>query len=667
MSLLHDPFLTPCGHTFCFGCVTQHLAARNSCPACAAYLTRDRIFPNFLLNKVVAGAVALAGRVRKSAAEQLSDALAAGDSGGLGLRDIDRLLQALWARKQELEQQEAECNLALLLQFLHHSRQEKARKLEELRDELRTLDADISQVESTKGASDGDAGAPGVNCGNGAAGRSAGSGRSLAPAASVSHSTSGVSRASDVSGVSGELAADPVRSRKRRVAAQFEDLQNCYLQLRRCARPPSANAPSTSGCAAAGAAEGSRGGTNDGACGSGAGAAAAAAGAGGAAAAAGANAASAREGANSLAAALAEGAGGSGPAPAAAAGGAGPVGAVLAGGGLAEFSRMLSVFTHCSKLRVIAQLPRASTRQSAAILSSIDFDRDGAIFATAGVSKRISLFEYATVLAHPTTEQHCPACELVTRSKLSCLSWNPYIQAHLVSSDYEGCATLWDTRAGAAVSEWEAHEKRIWSVDCCAADPALFCSGSDDGWVKVWSTKQSGAVAAIDLRANVCCAKYNPACAHEIAVGCADHNVHLFDLRNAARPVHVFTGHRKAVSYVRFIAGSEVVSASTDSTLRLWDARALTPSRTFSGHTNEKNFVGLSVDQDFIACGSETNEVFVYYRAMSKPVARRHFGAPAAGGAEGGLFISAVCWKPRSRTLLAATSLGVVKVMQLTS
>ena len=54
-----------------------------------------------------------------------------------------------------------------------------------------------------------------------------------------------------------------------------------------------------------------------------------------------------------------------------------------------------------------------------------------------------------------------------------------------MSSDYEGCATLWDTRAGAAVSEWEAHEKRIWSVDFCAADPALFCSGSDDGWVKV--------------------------------------------------------------------------------------------------------------------------------------------------------------------------------------
>lgn len=68
-------------------------------------------------------------------------------------------------------------------------------------------------------------------------------------------------------------------------------------------------------------------------------------------------------------------------------------------------------------------------------------------------------------------------------------------------------------------------------------------------------------------------------------------------------------GHRKAVSYVRYLNNSELVSASTDSTLRMWDTKACTAARTFSGHNNEKNFVGLSVDADFIACGSESNEV----------------------------------------------------------
>lgn len=60
---------------------------------------------------------------------------------------------------------------------------------------------------------------------------------------------------------------------------------------------------------------------------------------------------------------------------------------------------------------------------------------------------------------------------------------------------------------------------------------------------------------------------------------------------------------------MRYLNSDEVVSASTDNTLRLWHSRTFEQTRTFSGHTNEKNFVGLAVDSEFIACGSETNEV----------------------------------------------------------
>ncbi len=60
---------------------------------------------------------------------------------------------------------------------------------------------------------------------------------------------------------------------------------------------------------------------------------------------------------------------------------------------------------------------------------------------------------------------------------------------------------------------------------------------------------------------------------------------------------------------MRWLSDGEVVSASTDSTLRLWDIHAARESRVFRGHVNEKNFVGLAADSEFIACGSETNEV----------------------------------------------------------
>ncbi len=38
--------------------------------------------------------------------------------------------------------------------------------------------------------------------------------------------------------------------------------------------------------------------------------------------------------------------------------------------------------------------------------------------------------------------------------------------------------------------------------------------------------------------------------------------------------------------------------------------------RTLQGHTNERNFVGLTVNNEYIACGSETNEVFVYHKVI---------------------------------------------------
>lgn len=39
--------------------------------------------------------------------------------------------------------------------------------------------------------------------------------------------------------------------------------------------------------------------------------------------------------------------------------------------------------------------------------------------------------------------------------------------------------------------------------------------------------------------------------------------------------------------------------------------------RTLRGHSNEKNFVGLAVNSEYIACGSETNEVFVYHKVCT--------------------------------------------------
>ena len=64
-------------------------------------------------------------------------------------------------------------------------------------------------------------------------------------------------------------------------------------------------------------------------------------------------------------------------------------------------------------------------------------------------------------------------------------------------------------------------------------------------------------------------------------------------------------------------------------------------------------------------------QVYVYYKAMSKPMSRRLFSLPGEpplpSQQDPHQFISAVCWKPRSQVLLAANSQGTIKIFQLTS
>jgi E3 ubiquitin-protein ligase RFWD2 len=221
---------------------------------------------------------------------------------------------------------------------------------------------------------------------------------------------------------------------------------------------------------------------------------------------------------------------------------------------------------------VIAELRHGDLFHSSNIVSSIEFDRDDELFATAGVSRRIKVFEFATVV-NEVADVHCPVVEIATRSKLSCLSWNKYIKSHIASSDYEGIVTVWDVNSKQSIMEYEEHEKRAWSVDFSRTEPTMLVSGSDDGKVKVWCTRQETSAINIDMKANICCVKYNPGSSNFVAVGSADHHIHYFDLRSPNLPLHIFKGHRKAVSYVKFISPNELASASTDSTLRLWDVQ----------------------------------------------------------------------------------------------
>ncbi|KAF3778413.1 hypothetical protein EJ110_NYTH43505 [Nymphaea thermarum] len=334
-------------------------------------------------------------------------------------------------------------------------------------------------------------------------------------------------------------------------------------------------------------------------------------------------------------------------------------------------------YARYSKFVVRGVLRNGDLLNSANVICSLSFDRDEEYFAAAGVSKKVKIFEFQSLM-NGMVDIHYPVIEMSSRSKLSCVCWNSYIKNYLASTDYDGVVQLWDANSGQGFMNFGEHQKRAWSVDFSVTDPTKLASGSDDCSVKLWSIKEKNSISTIRNHANVCCVQFSPYSTHLLSFGSADYKVFCYDLRNTRVPWCTLAGHEKAVSYVKFLDASTVISASTDNKLKIWDLNrtnycglsSSACSLTLKGHTNEKNFVGLSVSDGYIACGSETNEVYAYHRSLPMPITSHKFGAldPVSGqeiGDDNGLFVSSVCWREKSNMVVAANSNGNIKLLEL--
>ncbi|XP_022955102.1 E3 ubiquitin-protein ligase COP1-like [Cucurbita moschata] len=619
MQIIKDAFLTTCGHSFCYMCIVTHLRNKSDCPCCSNFIRSNSIFPNILLDKFLKKTAARQIKKTTSPFEYLHHALQKGCD--MSIKDLDELLTLLAEKKRKMEQEEAETNMQILLGFLYYLRKQKLEELNEIQADLHYIKEDISSVEKQR-----------LELYRSKE-RYSGKMKML-----VDDTVSTKSRSSLIDKNGNGANCGPQRSQgwmssgnspnARADAKTHVGSQGPLRKDAHCSSDLHSVAQSGLGIA---------------------------------------NKRRVHTQFNELQDYYLQKrrnwrkqlvkqedkdvklSSGESYNPA-----------------LEDFQSVLTSFMRYSRLRVIAELRHGDLFHSANIVSSIEFDRDDEFFATAGVSRCIKVFEFSSVVNEPA-DVHFPVVEMSTRSKLSCLSWNKYTKSHIASSDYEGIVTVWDVNTRQSVMEYEEHEKRAWSVDFSRSEPTMLVSGSDDCKVKIWCTRQEASVFNIDLKANVCSVKYNPGSSLYVAVGSADHNIHYYDLRNISQPLHVFNGHKKAVSYVKFLSNNELASASTDSTLRLWDVKEYMPLCVYRGHTNEKNFVGLTVNSEYIACGSETNEVFIYHKAISKPMAWHRFSSDLEDNDEdaSSYFISAVCWKSDSPTILTANSQGTIKVLVL--
>ncbi|XP_067894107.1 E3 ubiquitin-protein ligase COP1 isoform X1 [Heterodontus francisci] len=597
--MIEEAHMTKCGHSFCYKCIRQSLEVSNRCPKCNYVIDNvDQLYPNFLVNELILKQKQRSEEKRLKLEhpnghrwQAIQDVLIT-DQDSLDLANVNLMLELIIQKKQQLEAESQAAQLQILMEFLQEAKRNKKEQLDQLQKELNVLEEDIKRVEGlifneTTGlyspVSE-STHVPNLD--------------STVPqfeAPSPSHSSIiDSTEYSQPPGFSGSSQGkrqtwynNTLASRRKRLTAHFEDLEQCYFSTRLSRLSDETRSVNQ----------------------------------------------------------------------------------------LEEFQECLSKFTRYSSVRPLATLSYANDLYNgSSIVSSIEFDRDCDFFAIAGVTKRIKVFEYGTVI-QDAVDIHYPVNEMTCNSKISCISWSSYHKNLLASSDYEGTVILWDGFTGQRSKVYQEHEKRCWSVDFNLMDPKLLASGSDDAKVKLWSTNLDNSVASIEAKANVCCVKFSPTSRYHLAFGCADHCVHYYDLRNTKQPIMVFKGHRKAVSYAKFVSGEEIVSASTDSQLKLWSVNRPHCLRSFKGHINEKNFVGLASNGDYIACGSENNSLYLYYKGLSKTLLTFKFDTVKSvldkdkKEDDTNEFVSAVCWRAlpdgESNVLIAANSQGTIKVLEL--
>uniref|UniRef100_A0A672PHM1 E3 ubiquitin-protein ligase RFWD2-like n=1 Tax=Sinocyclocheilus grahami TaxID=75366 RepID=A0A672PHM1_SINGR len=481
--MIEEAHMTKCGHSFCYKCIRQSLEDSNRCPKCNYIIDNvDQLYPNFLVNELILKQKQRSEEKRLKRDHPVSngtkwqvfqDVLGA-DQENMDLANVNYILEYLLQKKKQLEAVGTHHHITLLLP-----------------DPTLPVSSDstVPQFEAPSPAP---------------------SSSIIDPTEYMQHPFGGSSQSKRQTWYNSTLA-----SRRKRLTAHFEDLEQCYFSNRMSRITDDSRTVNQ----------------------------------------------------------------------------------------LDDFMECLSKFTRYNSVRPLATLSYASDLYNgSSIVSSIEFDRDCDYFAIAGVTKKIKVFEYGTVI-QDAVDIHYPVNEMTCNSKISCISWSSYHKNLLASSDYEGTVILWDGFTGQRSKVYQEHEKRCWSVDFNLMDPKLLASGSDDAKVKLWSTNLDNSVASIEAKANVCCVKFSPSSRYHLAFGCADHCVHYYDLRNTKQPIMVFKGHRKAVSYAKFVNGEEIVSASTDSQLKLWNVNKPHCLRSFKGHINEKNFVGLASNGDYVACG----------------------------------------------------------------
>ncbi len=184
--------------------------------------------------------------------------------------------------------------------------------------------------------------------------------------------------------------------------------------------------------------------------------------------------------------------------------------------------------------------------------------------------------------------------------------------------------SIYDLSRSAAVAlqtlNWPTSTDTINTVAFNQIETSILASCATDRSIVLYDLRTSSPLSKMTLGLASNAISWNPMEAFNFAVANEDHNIYIFDMRKLNRALNVLKDHVSAVMDVEFSpTGQELVSASYDRTVRLWD-RAGGHSRDIY-HTKRMQRVfsaKFTPDSQYLLSGSDDGNIRLWRANASK-------------------------------------------------
>lgn len=200
------------------------------------------------------------------------------------------------------------------------------------------------------------------------------------------------------------------------------------------------------------------------------------------------------------------------------------------------------------------------------IVKGLEWTRDQKLL-TCAADRTVKLFD-----PYNTQSEAAPISSWLGSGAFTSLSHHRSKNAFAAASSVISIYDLEKHTAAPEVLHWPTSTDTITNVAFNYVETSVLASCSTDRSVVIYDLRTSTPVTKTILNFATNRIAWSPMEAFNLATASEDHNLYLFDMRRFDRALNVLKDHVAAVMDVEFSpTGEELVSASWDRTVRLWN------------------------------------------------------------------------------------------------